>query len=265
MLIVLSPAKSLDLATPVTTDVHSEPEFLGPAAQLITRLRQFSPQQLGSLMGISDALSALNVGRYASWSANAADADCGAEPGLARQAVMAFNGDVYTALDARSLSTSELAYAQARVRILSGLYGVLRPLDMMQPHRLEMGTRLLNARGKDLYAYWGDSITDALNRTAQEQGARVLVNLASEEYFKSVKPARLALPVVAPVFQDWKNGKYKIISFYAKRARGLMARYAAQNALTDVQQLKSFDVDGYAFCGADSDQRNWIFRRRLAH
>jgi cytoplasmic iron level regulating protein YaaA (DUF328/UPF0246 family) len=263
MLIVLSPAKSLDLQTPVTTDVHSEPEFLGPAAQLITRLRQFSPQQLSSLMGISDALSALNVGRYASWSAGV-DAATDAEPGLARQAVMAFNGDVYAALDARSLSTSELAYAQARVRILSGLYGMLRPLDMMQPHRLEMGTRLANARGKDLYAYWGDSITDALSRTAQQQGASVLVNLASEEYFKSVRPARLGLPVIAPVFQDWKNGKYKIISFYAKRARGLMARYAAQHALTDVQQLKAFDTAGYAFHPEASDQRNWIFRRRLA-
>jgi cytoplasmic iron level regulating protein YaaA (DUF328/UPF0246 family) len=266
MLIVLSPAKSLDLETLVTTDARSQPEFSGPAAQLIARLREFSPQQLGSLMGISDALSALNVGRYASWSedvnaGHAENADI-AKLGMARQAVMAFNGDVYEALDARSLAPGALDYLQARVRILSGLYGVLRPLDMMQPHRLEMGTRLLNARGKDLYAYWGDSITDALNRTAQEQGARVLVNLASEEYFKSVKPARLALPVVAPVFQDWKNGKYKIISFYAKRARGLMARYAAQNAFTDVEQLKSFDVDGYAFCAADSDQRNWIFRRR---
>jgi len=263
MLIVLSPAKSLDLQTLVTTDVQSQPEFLQPAAQLITRLRQFSPQQLASLMGISDALSALNVGRYASWSANAA-ADSVAGTGLARQAVMAFNGDVYAALDARSLSTSELAYAQARVRILSGLYGMLRPLDMMQPHRLEMGTRLANARGKDLYAYWGDSITDALNRTAQEQGARVLVNLASEEYFKSVRPARLALPVIAPVFHDWKNGAYKIISFHAKRARGLMARYAAQHAITDAQQLKSFDVAGYAFHPEASDQRHWIFRRRVA-
>jgi cytoplasmic iron level regulating protein YaaA (DUF328/UPF0246 family) len=260
MLIVLSPAKSLDLETPVTTDIHSQPEFLGPAAQLMARLRQFSPQQLASLMGISDALATLNVGRYASWSE---DADPGAGSGMARQAVMAFNGDVYEALDARSLTAGELAYAQAHLRILSGLYGVLRPLDLMQPHRLEMGTRLANARGKDLYAYWGDAITDALKQAAQEQGARVLVNLASEEYFKSVRPARLALPVIAPVFQDWKNGKYKIISFYAKRARGLMARYAAQNALTDPQQLKSFDSAGYAFAAQDSDQHNWVFRRRI--
>lgn len=257
MLIVLSPAKSLDLETLVTTEVQSQPEFLPHAAQLITRLRQFSPQDLASLMGISDTLAHLNVGRYASWS-SADDA------GMARQAVMAFNGDVYTALDARSLSPGALDYVQARVRILSGLYGMLRPLDLMQPHRLEMGTRLANARGKDLYAYWGDSITDALRRTAQEQGARVLVNLASEEYFKSVRPARLALPVIAPVFQDWKNGSYKIISFHAKRARGLMARYAAQHALTDAEQLKAFDSAGYAFHPEASDQRHWIFRRRLA-
>lgn len=267
MLIVLSPAKSLDLETLVTTQIQSQPEFPGPAAQLIARLREFSPQQLASLMGISDALSALNVGRYASWSehvnaGHAENADI-AKPGMARQAVMAFNGDVYEALDARSLTPEELGYAQARLRILSGLYGVLRPLDMMQPHRLEMGTRLANARGKDLYAYWGDSITDALNRTAQEQGARVLINLASEEYFKSVRPARLTMPVIAPVFQDWKNGKYKIISFYAKRARGLMARYAAQNALTDAEQLKSFDSAGYAFVPHDSDHTRWIFRRRI--
>ena len=261
MLIVLSPAKSLDLETLVTTDIQSQPEFFGPAVQLIERLRAFSPQQLASLMGISDALAALNVGRYASWSENV---NCDAASGMARQAVMAFNGDVYEALDARSLTPIELDYAQAHLRILSGLYGVLRPLDMMQPHRLEMGTRLANARGKDLYAYWGDTITDALRRTAQEQGARVLINLASQEYFKSVRPARLALPVIAPVFQDWKNGKYKIISFYAKRARGLMARYAAQNALTDPQQLKSFDSAGYAFVRQESDQHNWVFRRRLA-
>lgn len=260
MLIVLSPAKSLDLETLVTTAIESQPEFSGPAAQLITLLRTFSPQQLASLMGISDALAALNVGRYASWSE---DVNLDASAGMARQAVMAFNGDVYEALDARSLTPIALDYAQAHLRILSGLYGVLRPLDMMQPHRLEMGTRLANVRGKDLYAYWGDTITDALRQAAQEQGARVLVNLASEEYFKSVRPARLALPVIAPVFQDWKNGKYKIISFYAKRARGLMARYAAQNALTDPEQLKSFDSAGYAYVAHDSDQRNWVFRRRI--
>lgn len=255
MLIVLSPAKSLDLETPPTTKLQSKPDFLAHSALLIEQMRRFSPAEVGSLMGISDTLSALNVARYASWTP---------ELDEARQAVMAFNGDVYAGFDARSLQPAQLGYAQERVRILSGLYGLLRPLDMIHPHRLEMGTRLANPRGKDLYAFWGDTITEALNRTAQERGATVLVNLASEEYFKSVRPKQLAVPVIAPVFEDWKNGRYKIISFYAKRARGLLARYAAVNGITDPEQLKEFSVDGYAFNAADSDHKNWIFRRRVA-
>jgi cytoplasmic iron level regulating protein YaaA (DUF328/UPF0246 family) len=255
MLIVLSPAKSLDLETPPTTKLHSQPAFLDHSAQLIERLREFSPAQLGELMDLSDNLSALNVTRYASWTPDTSEG---------RQAVMAFDGDVYGGLAARSLTAKQLAYAQSRIRILSGLYGMLRPLDLIHPHRLEMGTRLANPRGKDLYAFWGDTISQALNQTAEEQGAEVLVNLASEEYFKSVKPKALAMPVITPHFEDWKNGKYKIISFYAKRARGLMARYAAVKGITDPQKLKKFDVDGYAFDKQDSDERNWVFRRRVA-
>ena len=255
MLIVLSPAKSLDLETPPTTTLHSTPDFLDHSAQLIERMRQFSPAEVGSLMGISDALSALNVARYASWTPKLDDA---------HQAIMAFNGDVYAGFEARSLQPAQLDYAQSRVRILSGLYGLLRPLDLIHPHRLEMGTRLSTTRGKDLYAFWGDTITDRLNRTAQEQGAKVLVNLASEEYFKSVKPRQLDVPVIAPVFEDWKNGKYKIISFYAKRARGMLARYAAVNAIRDPQQLKQFDVDGYAYVPEASNDKSWVFRRKVA-
>ncbi|WP_317203920.1 peroxide stress protein YaaA [Janthinobacterium sp.] len=255
MLIVLSPAKSLDLETPPTTTLHSTPDFLEHSAQLIERMRQFSPAEVGSMMGISDALSALNVARYASWTPQLDEA---------RQAIMAFNGDVYNGFDARSLKPAQLDYAQSRVRILSGLYGLLRPLDLIHPHRLEMGTRLATPRGKDLYAFWGDTITKALNRSAEEQGAKVLVNLASEEYFKSVKPRQLAVPVIAPVFEDWKNGKYKIISFYAKRARGMLARYAAVKGITDPQKLKGFTVDGYAFDKNDSTDTSWIFRRRVA-
>lgn len=255
MLIVLSPAKSLDFETAPGTTLHSTPDHLDQAARLIGKLRRFSPSQLADLMGLSDKLAALNVARYESWTP---------EPLEARQAVMAFNGDVYAGLDARSLQPGQLDYAQAHLRILSGLYGVLRPLDLIQPHRLEMGTRLANRRGADLYAFWGERITDGLNRAAREQGARVLLNLASEEYFKSVKPARLDIPVIAPVFEEWKGGKYKIISFYAKRARGLMARYAAVNAIRDPEQLKQFSVDGYAFEPGASDQRRWLFRRRLA-
>lgn len=255
MLIVLSPAKSLDLETPVTTKLHSQAEFLDHSAQLITQMRQFSPDQIASLMHISDNLSALNVARYASWTPEIRDA---------RQAVMAFNGDVYSGFDARTLQPAQLDYAQAHVRILSGLYGLLRPLDMIHPHRLEMGTRLANPRGKDLYAFWGDTITQGLNRSAKEQGARVLINLASEEYFKSVQARHLEMPVIAPVFEDWKNGKYKIISFYAKRARGLLARYAAVQKIRDPEKLKAFTVDGYAFDESGSDHKTWLFRRRIA-
>lgn len=255
MLIVLSPAKSLDLETPPTTKLHTQPSFLDHSEQLIHRLREFSPTELGELMDLSDNLSALNVARYVSWTKDTSEA---------RQAVMTFNGDVYDGLDARTLKPSQLDYAQSRIRILSGLYGMLRPLDVIHPHRLEMGTRLNTPRGKSLYDFWGDTIANALNQTAQEQGAETLVNLASEEYFKSVKPKTLQLPVITPLFEDFKNGKYKIISFYAKRARGLMARYAAVKGITDPKKLKKFDIDGYAFVPDASDDKTWIFRRKLA-
>jgi len=256
MLIVLSPAKSLDLDSPVTTQDHTLPRFVDDAAELIRVLRPLSPHQVGSLMDISDQLSVLNVTRYAGWHP---------DHGAARQAVMAFDGDVYAGLDARTLDAGALGYLQRRVRILSGLYGLLRPLDRMHPYRLEMGTRLANPRGKDLYAFWGERISAALNDDLRGlDGAPALVNLASEEYFKSVKPKKLDVPVIAPVFEDWKNGKYKIISFFAKRARGMMARYAAERGITDPEALKDFDVDGYAFAPEVSTEREWVFRRRIA-
>jgi hypothetical protein len=254
MLIVLSPAKSLDLDTPPTTDQRTTPQFIDRAAELIRVLKAYSPAQIGALMSISDPLAVLNVTRYASWHPDHGDA---------RQAVMSFDGDVYTGLDARSLKPKALAYVQDHVRILSGLYGVLRPLDQMHPYRLEMGTRLANPRGKDLYAFWGETVTDALNEALAASGASALVNLASEEYFKSVKPKLLKAPLVVPVFEDWKNGKYKIISFFAKRARGMMARYAAERGITDPQKLKKFDVDGYAFDASVSTEKEWVFRRRI--
>jgi cytoplasmic iron level regulating protein YaaA (DUF328/UPF0246 family) len=257
MLIVLSPAKTLDLDTPPVTKKFTLPDFTDDAATLIAILRTLSPAQVGTLMQISDPLAQLNVARYASWSHDFS-------PQNAKQAVLAFNGDVYTGLDAPTLNTRQLTYVQSHVRILSGLYGLLRPLDLMQPYRLEMGTRLSNARGKDLYAFWGDGVTLALNQLLEQQNARVLVNLASEEYFKVVKPRLLAAPVITPVFEDWKNGQYKIISFFAKRARGMLARYAAQNGIKQAEKLKAFDVAGYAFDAAGSDQRRWVFRRRMA-
>jgi cytoplasmic iron level regulating protein YaaA (DUF328/UPF0246 family) len=254
MLIVLSPAKTLDLETPVTTKLSSTPDFLDRSGQLIDVLRRYSPNQISELMDLSDTLAHLNVGRYASWSA---------DPHEARQAIMAFNGDVYAGFDARTLKPSQLAYAQAHVRILSGLYGVLRPLDLIHPHRLEMGTRLETAAGKDLYAFWGESVTGALNGVIKANDSEVLVNLASEEYFKSVKPKLLDAPVITPVFEDWKNGKYKIISFFAKRARGMMARYAAVKGITEAAKLKRFKVDGYAFDKKASNDTHWVFRRRI--
>ncbi|QJQ01863.1 peroxide stress protein YaaA [Herbaspirillum rubrisubalbicans] len=256
MLIVLSPAKSLDYDTPPTTDVHTTPAFVPRSAELIDVLKTKSPAEIGSLMGISDQLSVLNVSRYASWSRKFT-------PKNAKQAVLAFNGDVYEGLDAASLAAGQLDYLQQHVRILSGLYGMLRPLDLMQPYRLEMGTKLANPLGKDLYAFWGSEITEALNGELAAQKTPVLVNLASEEYFKVVKPKLLKAQVVAPVFEDWKGGKYKIISFYAKRARGLMARYAALKNINQPEKLKAFDLEGYAFAPEASSESNWVFRRKL--
>jgi cytoplasmic iron level regulating protein YaaA (DUF328/UPF0246 family) len=254
MLIVLSPAKSLDLATPSPTTEQTLPAFTRRAEQLIGVLRDLSPGQVGDLMHISDQLATLNVARYASWTLDHADG---------YQAAMAFNGDVYAGLDARSLQPQAIAFAQRHLRILSGLYGLLRPLDLIHPYRLEMGTKLATPGGKDLYAFWGETITQALNAELATTRSTALVNLASEEYFKSVKPKLLSAPVITPVFEDWKNGKYKIISFYAKRARGMMARFAIENGITDVDQLKNFDVDGYGFIAEGSTEKSWLFRRKI--
>jgi uncharacterized protein len=255
MLIVLSPAKSLDFETRPTTKLTTTPAMLERSGALIDVLRRYSPGQLAELMELSDSLATLNVVRYATWSA---------EPEHARQAIMAFNGDVYAGFDARSLKPKQLGYAQQHVRILSGLYGVLRPFDLIHPHRLEMGTRLPMPEGsKDLYGFWGDAVTERINEAIAANGSEVLVNLASEEYFRSVRTRLLPVPVVNPVFEDWKNGKYKIISFFAKRARGMMARYAAEKGITDVEKLKKFKVDGYAFSKRDSTETTWVFRRKL--
>jgi uncharacterized protein len=263
MIIVLSPAKSLDYDTPAHIETHTIPDFVDDAAELIEGLRRLSPQQIGTLMSISDPLARLNFQRYAEWSKQFSKAN-------AKQAVLAFNGDVYEGLDAKSLSSADLDYAQQHVRVLSGLYGLLRPLDLLQAYRLEMGTRFENGRGKDLYAFWGERITHALNAQLDHnhakaaKGARVLVNCASNEYFKAVKPKKLAAPVITPVFEDWKGGRYKIISFHAKRARGLMARYAVENRIAEPEALKAFDVEGYAFDAAASNDSTYVFRRRIA-
>lgn len=259
MILVISPAKALDYETPPTTATFTQPELLDQSAALIDILREKSPAQIAELMSLSDPLSSLNVARYASWSRPFA-------PDNAKQAVLAFNGDVYEGLDAKSLSAADLAWAQDHLRILSGLYGVLRPLDLMQAYRLEMGTRLANPRGKNLYEFWGERITEELNRLlAREEDAgreRVLLNLASDEYFKSVKPKKLEGRIVTPVFEDWKGGRYKIISFYAKRARGLMSRYVITRRIDEVEALQGFDAEGYAFAANASDADTLVFRRR---
>ncbi|MDR5732240.1 MULTISPECIES: peroxide stress protein YaaA [Caballeronia] len=258
MIIVLSPAKSLDYETPAHIRKHTLPDFVDDAAELIQGLRQLSPQQIGGMMGISDQLATLNFQRYAEWS-KTFDAQ------NSKQAVLAFNGDVYEGFAARTLTSADLDFAQSHVRVLSGLYGLLRPLDLLQPYRLEMGTKFPNARGKDLYAFWGERITAALNEQFKRQrGARVLVNCASGEYFKSVRPKLLDVPVVSPVFEDWKGGRYKIISFHAKRARGLMARYAVQNRIDEPEALKGFDSEGYRFDAKASNDTTYVFRRRIA-
>lgn len=257
MLIVLSPAKTLDYESPVPTEDHTRADFIPEAAELIEVLRELSPQKIGSLMDISDPLAVLNAERFASWSTRFTKSN-------SRQAVFAFDGDVYDGLGARGMKPAQLEWVQEHVRILSGLYGVLRPLDRMQPYRLEMGTRLANSKGRDLYAWWGEEVTRKLIAQIRQTKADALVNLASEEYFKVVKPRLLPTPVITPVFEDWKGGRYKIISFFAKRARGTMARYAAEHKLKRAEQLKDFDSDGYAFDAKASSEVHWVFRRKLA-
>lgn len=257
MLFLLSPAKSLDYETPLGDQPHTLPMFVPQSKELIAVLRTQSPQQIAELMSLSDKLSALNVARYLAWSPKAT-------PKNARQAVLAFNGDVYDGLNAKSLTPDDLAWAQDHVCILSGLYGVLRPLDLMQPYRLEMGTRLANPGGKDLYQFWGTQIADYLNTRLQSDVSPVVINLASQEYFKAVDTKALKARVVECVFQDYSAGQYKIVSFFAKRARGLMARYAATHRLVQPEQLRAFDVDGYAWAAAESTPERLVFRRRAA-
>jgi cytoplasmic iron level regulating protein YaaA (DUF328/UPF0246 family) len=256
MLFLLSPAKSLDYDTPAGDVPHTQPLFVKQSAELIELLREKSPQDIAELMSLSDALSGLNVARYQAWSSKFTAKN-------SKQAVLAFNGDVYEGLDAKTLKADDLAWAQEHVCILSGLYGVLRPLDWMQPYRLEMGTQLANAKGNNLYKFWGSQIADYLNERLQADKTPVVVNLASQEYFKSVDQKTLKARVIECVFEDWKGGKYKIISFLAKRARGLMARYAATHRVTTPKQLEKFNFEGYAFDAAASEPDRLVFRRKV--
>ena len=254
MLIVLSPAKSLDYKTPVKVKSSTLPEFVAKSAQLIADLKKLAPQEVANLMGLSDKLAALNVGRYRDWTKKFTKEN-------SKPAIYAFDGDVYDGFDVKTLSAKSLDFAQEHIRILSGLYGALRPLDLMQAYRLEMGTSFKNARGKDLYAFWGDRVTNSLKSILEKQKNPLLLNLASEEYFKVIKAKELNCTLITPIFQDAKDGKYKIISFYAKRARGLMARYVVENRITNVDDLKDFNLDGYQFIASESKPEKPVFRR----
>ncbi len=240
MITVISPAKNLDYETPAPMHSHTQPELLAHSEELIEVCLNLSPQQIGSLMKISDKLAGLNAARFSEW----------AQPFTidnAKQAIFAFNGDVYTGLDASTLDDSAIEYAQQHLRILSGLYGVLKPLDLMQAYRLEMGTKLANQRGANLYQFWGTIIAEKLNEALAQSGAKELVNLASNEYFKAVDKKALNAQIITPIFKDCKNGQYKVISFYAKKARGMMARYIIENGVQNLAGLKKFDCAGYYF------------------
>jgi cytoplasmic iron level regulating protein YaaA (DUF328/UPF0246 family) len=260
MLYLLSPAKSLDYETPVPPEVAAlatQPQFTGQSSALIKLLRGRSAAEIGTLMTLSPALSALNVARYKAWRPSFGPAD-------SKPAVLAFDGDVYGGLDAGSLGIDDLQWAQQHLAILSGLYGVLRPLDLVRPYRLEMGTRLANPGGANLYGFWGDRLAEHLNRRAQADPVPVIVNLASQEYFRAADRPALQPRVIDCQFEDWKSGQYKIISFFAKRARGLMARYAITRRIATPAGLQQFDLEGYAFEPALSTPERLLFRRRLA-
>jgi len=254
MLMVISPAKDLDYQQPAPVTDFTLPDFADDAGELAAVCRKLTPADLSSLMHISDKLAGLNVARFASW-------HYPFDVTQAKQALFAFNGDVYQGLQANTLTRDQLTYAQNHLRILSGLYGVLRPLDLMLAYRLEMGTSLTNPRGSNLYQFWGEKVTQALELQLQDQHAPFLLNLASQEYFKVVKPKLLSKPVIDVQFKDQKNGQYKVISFFAKKARGMMARYVIEQQIDSIEGLKAFAVDGYQFAPEQSKGQSLVFTR----
>ncbi|GAA6133551.1 peroxide stress protein YaaA [Oceaniserpentilla sp. 4NH20-0058] len=253
MLMLVSPAKTLDYETPAPINEHTLPDMLEQSHALIKELKQLTPKDVASLMKLSDKLADLNVSRFQHWSLPFTQQN-------AKQAIYAFKGDVYTGLDAYNFSKSDMNFAQKHLRMLSGLYGLLRPMDLIQPYRLEMGTKFENHKGKNLYEFWGNQITDKINQ--EPNGSDVIVNLASNEYFKSVKTKQLKAKIITPVFKDEKNGQFKIISFYAKKARGLMSAYIIKQRIKDVENIKKFDVDGYYFSPDQSNDCEWVFLRK---
>jgi len=255
MLIVISPAKTLDFETHSLTKKHSQPSMLNRSEELINILSTKSPGDIEKLMKISPKLAELNTERYHAWSRPFTKKN-------AKQAILAFKGDVYTGLEADTFSEQDFEYAQSHLRILSGLYGTLRPLDLMQPYRLEMGIKLKNPNGKNLYEFWGSDITKSVNKQLKAIGSNTLLNLASNEYFKSLKVKDLNADVVTPVFKDWKNGQYKLISFFAKKARGVMSAWVIKNRINALDDLNQYDLDGYKYSAKDSDPLNPVFLRQ---
>ncbi len=255
MLIVVSPAKTLDYDSSLPTEDFTQPDLLDQSQLLINRLRDFSALDLSELQHVSSKIAELNFERNHQWQAPFS-------PGDARQAMFAFKGDVYTGLDAYSMSDKSLKFAQDHLRILSGLYGLLRPLDLMRPYRLEMGTKLSTSQGKNLYEFWDMQITDAINQQLAAIKSDTLINLASNEYFKAVKAKDIKGRIITPLFKEYKNGEYKMIGIFAKKARGLMSRYIIDNELTRAEDIQPFDVEGYQFKPALSDDKNWVFTRR---
>ena len=255
MIVLISPAKTLDFASPIPNTSITEPRFLSDSEELIAQLRELAPEEIARLMKLSDKLSELNYHRYHQWQSEHTDKN-------ARAAILAFKGDVYLGLQAETFSLSDLKFAQNHLRILSGLYGLLRPLDQIQPYRLEMGTALSTKRGKNLYDFWGEKITEQLKIDIKNQKTNAIINLASNEYAKSVLFKQIIVPVISPVFKDWKNGEYKIISFFAKRARGLMSAYIIKNRLQKPEQLLDFNMDGYCFSPELSTSAQPMFIRK---
>ena len=254
MLTVLSPAKTLDYETAPITQSATLPRFMDQSALLVVDARGLNPDDIRALMGVSEQIAHLNHERFMNWQSESTSDN-------AKQAVLAFKGDVYTGLQAETLSEDDLDFAQTRLRILSGLYGLLRPLDLMQPYRLEMGLKFTNQRGRNLYEFWGEQLTDTLNADLVSAKTEVLINLASNEYFKAVKPKLLNADIITPQFKDLKNGQYKMISFFAKKARGLMARYIIDNRITEPEALKSFSEAGYYYSDEQSQGDQWVFLR----
>lgn len=260
MLVLISPAKTLDFETPAPIQRFSQPEFLADTERLVTQLRQLSAPEISTLMKISDKLGELNSDRFKTWQATFDDTK-------AKQALLAFQGGVYQGMQVERFEPEDFDFAQEHLRILSGLYGVLRPLDLIQPYRLEMGTKLAHAKLEDLsantlYEFWADKLTHTINQQLEKLEQKTIINLASNEYFQAVKPKLLTGAIITPVFKDWHNGKYKIISFYAKKARGMMAAYIIKNRLKNTADLPNFAEAGYSYNPELSEQQNLVFTRR---